>query len=53
MENNIKNIADITYLPELTQHLFVRTPKGISQIRAGLIRTLTYSHSRVRKSSAH
>jgi len=46
MELYIKNnVSDITYLPELTPHPVYWV--------WGLIRTITYSHLRVRKLCAH
>ncbi len=55
MEYCIKNnVNDITYMSELTppfwqwQFIYMNLAK-----RAGLIRTITYSHFRVRKLCAH
>jgi hypothetical protein len=52
MEINFENIADITYMSELIPADSFCIRKSESK-RRGLIRTITYSHSRVRKLCAH
>ncbi len=53
MELAINWLSDITYMPELTQHLFDNSG-AYKQISAGLIRTITYSPSTAdRKLCAH
>jgi hypothetical protein len=53
MEHYIKNnLSDITYMPELTPHPANRL-HSYGFLGVGLIRTLTYSRLRARKSSAH
>ena len=51
MEQYIKNIGDITYLPELTLDILKRLlGSKMSRVKFALI---TYSHLRVRKLCVH